>query len=274
MMVDQEALSTAAVAAASGEAQAPAAPESAPSAVALEGLSEFTFNEDKYTPDQFHKIITERESFAKDAAEYKKEKEFFDNYETDIENVIADPRLAERFKSIYPPKYHAKLDRELKKLSPATAPNSPAQPAPVPREILDQIRRHEERIAFFERREFENATAAASAKIDAIMPKLLEKYPLAFDKEVYMRAEEEINNKRPLNDQVWERLTRESHEGAKKRSDREQSRIMKSQLEKGQRGADSGPGGASPGQAPVKPKTFAEAQAAWMEDVRQKKGIG
>ncbi len=273
MMVDQEALTTAAVNGASGEAAAPA-PVTTPSMTELDGLSEFSFQGEKYTPDQLHKMFSEHKTYASQADEYKKEKEYSDNLQIDLDNVLADPRLADKFKATYPKKYHPILDRYLSTNGQPPAQSGPAQPAPLPKEFLNDFQAMRQKIMTMEQRDFENATAAASAKIDAIMPKLLEKYPMAIEDQVYTRAEAVINSKQKLTDQVWERLVRESHEQFQKKADRVYGEKMKSQLEKGQRGADVGPGGASPGQAPVKPKTFAEAQAAMMEHVRQQKGIG
>jgi hypothetical protein len=274
MMVDQEALSTAAVTAASNTEAPAAAPETTPSLTELDGLSEFTFQGEKYTPDQLHKFITEHKSFSEQASEYKKEKEYADNLQIDLDNVLADPRLAEKFKATYPKKYHAVLDGYLRTNGQAPAQSNPAQPASLPKEFLNDFNLMRQEMQTIKQREFENATAAASAKIDAILPKLLEKYPMAIEDQVYSRAEKMLHDKQVLNEQAWERLVRESHNQFQKRADRVYGEKMKSQLEKGQRGADSGPGGASPGQAPVKPRTFAEAQAAMMEHVRQTKGIG
>ncbi len=274
MMVDQEALSTAANAAASNTEAPAVAPETKPSLTELDGLSEFTFQGEKYTPDQLHKMFTEHKTYAQQSTEYKKEKEYSDNLQIDLDNVLADPRLAEKFKATYPKKYHAILDGYLRTNGQAPAQSQPAQPAPLPKEFLSEWQNMRQEMNTIKQREFEHATAAASAKIDAILPKLLEKYPMAIEDQVYSRAEAVINSKQVLNDQTWERLVRESHEQFQKKADRVYGEKMKSQLEKGQRGADVGPGGASPGQAPVKPKTFAEAQAAMMEHVRQQKGIG
>lgn len=275
MMVDQEALTTAAVNAAGQEPAAAPAPETVPSLTELDGLSEFTFQGEKYTPDQLHKMFTEHKTYSQQSEEYKKEKEYSDNLQIDLDNVLADPRLAEKFKATYPKKYHAVLDGYLRTNGQAPAQSNPAQPSPqMPKEFLNEFQAMRQEVMTMKQRDFENATAAASAKIDAIMPKLLEKYPMAIEDQVYTRAEAVINSKQKLTDQVWERLVRESHEQFQKKADRVYGEKMKSQLEKGQKGADTGPGGASPGQAPVKPKTFAEAQAAMMEHVRQQKGIG
>ncbi len=273
MMVDQEALTTAAVNGASGEAAAPA-PETAPSLTELDGLSEFTFQGEKYTPDQLHKMFTEHKSFSEQSSEYKKEKEYSENLQIDLDNVLADPRLADKFKATYPKKYHGVLDRYLQTNGQTTAQSQTAQPPTLPKEFLNEFGQVKERLKFFEQRAYDAEVASANAKLDAIVPPLMKKFPMAIEDQVYTRAENILQSGQKLTEKTWERLVRESHESAQKRADQFYGEKMKSQLEKGQRGADVGPGGASPGQAPVKPKTFAEAQAAMLEHVRQQKGIG
>ncbi len=268
--VDHEALNTAVIA---GQQEAPAvAPEAAPSMTELDGLSEFTFQGKKYTPDQLHKVLNEYESFSSQMPEYKKEKEYSDNLQIDLDNVLADPRLADKFKATYPKKYHGVLDRYLQSNGQAPAQSQPAQAQPqIPREILDQIRRQDERLSFFEQRAFAAETASAAAKIDAILPKLLEKYPMADDSSVYTAAERVIESKQVLNDKTWERLVRENHEINQKRADRVYGAKLKSQIEKGQRGQDIGPGGANPGQAPKRPRTFDEAREAALESIKSQR---
>ncbi len=273
MMVDQEALTTAAVNGASGEAVAPA-PVTTPSMTELDGLSEFSFQGEKYTPDQLHKMFTEHKTYSSQADEYKKEKEYSDNLQIDLDNVLADPRLAEKFKATYPKKYHAVLDGYLKTNGQAPAQSNTAQSPTLPKEFLNEFGQVKERLKFFEQRAYDAEVASANAKLDAIVPPLMKKFPMAIEDQVYTRAENILQSGQKLTEKTWERLVRESHESAQKRADQFYGLKMKSQLEKGQRGADVGPGGASPGQAPVKPKTFAEAQAAMMEYVRQQKGIG
>jgi len=266
--VDHNALATAAAAAPTEQAQAP---EAAPSLTELDGLSEFTFQGEKYTPEQLHKMFTEHKTYAEQADKFKKEEEYSNNLQIDLDNVLADPRLAEKFKATYPKKYHAILDRYLATNGQAAAQSQPAQNAQLPREFQNEFSQVKERLQMFEQRAFQAEVESANAKIDAIVPKLQEKFPMAIEDQVYSRAEQVIQSGQKLTDKTWERLFRESHEQFQKRADRVYGAKMKSQIEKGQRGQDVGPGGATPGQAPVKPRTFAEAQEAMIASLRGQK---
>jgi hypothetical protein len=266
--VDQAALTTA-VEAGQNTDTTPA-PEATPSITELDGLSEFTFQGQKFTPDQLHKIFGEHKTFSEQSSEYKKEKEYSDNLQIDLDNVLADPKLADKFKATYPKKYHAVLDRFLSTGGQSPAQSNPAQPT-LPKEFQNEFQNVKERLQMFEQRAFQAEVESANAKIEAIVPKLLEKYPMADDSTVYTRAEQVLQAGQKLTDKTWERLVRENHEQNQKRADRVYGAKMKSQIEKGQRGQDTGPGGATPGQAPKRPRTFDEAREAALESLKSQR---
>ncbi len=267
--VDQNALTAAAEAGQAPQADTPPAPE-ATALTELDGLSEFTFQGQKYTPDQLHKIFGEHKTFSSQSDEYKKEKEYSDNLQIDLDNVLADPRLADKFKATYPKKYHGVLDRYLQSNGQAPAQSQPAQGS-LPKEFQNEFSQVKERLAMFEQRAFDAEVASANAKIDAIVPKLLEKFPMADDGSVYQKAEQVIQSGQKLTEKTWERLVRENHEQNQKRADRVYGAKMKAQQEKGQRGQDIGSGGATPGQAPKRPRTFDEAREAALESLKSQR---
>src|SRR5579872_2929965 len=85
-----------------------------PQTTELDGLSEFTFQGEKYNPEQFHKILSEYKNYAQQSKEWEAEKKFTENLQIDLDNVLQRPELAQKFKEIYPQKYHAVLDKFLK----------------------------------------------------------------------------------------------------------------------------------------------------------------
>ncbi len=264
--VDQNALATAAEA---GNQSAAPAPEAAPSLTELDGLSEFTFQGEKYTPDQLHKMLGEHKTYSEQLTDYKKDKEYADNLQIDLDNVLADPRLADKFKATYPKKFHAILDRYLSTGGQSPAPSQPAQSQSLPREFQDEFMSMKDRLSQFEQRSFQAEVESANAKIEALVPPLLEKFPMADETTIYSRAEAVLQSGQKLTEKTWERLVRENHEQNQKRADRVYGAKLKSQMEKGQRGQDTGPGGASPGAAPVKPRTFDEAREAMLASMKR-----
>lgn len=238
----------------------------------LDGLSEFTFQGEKLTPDQLHRMKSEHKHYAEQLSSYEQNKQYVDNLDADIENVLSDPRLADRFKQTYPKmvngiNVHSYLDRLLSNQRPGETQQT-AQSATLPKEFLNEFGELKRGLQFLTQDALQAKTEAAGAKIDAILPKLMDKFPLADQDTILMRAEKFLEAKGSLNEQTWERFARESHQAKQKQFDQYQAAQLKTQLEKGRRSADTGPGGATPGQAPVKPRNFEEAQAAMIKHVQ------
>lgn len=269
MNVDHSALETAVTNATADKGQDAAAPASAQvDGTNLDGISEFTFQEQKYTPEKLSEILREYQKLNEQSKSFADQERFEKNLEADLDAVLEDPRLAAKFKSVYPAKYHGIVDRLLRdqRQEPTAQPQT-AQSS-LPKEFLSEFEQLKGKLAFFEDRAYQTEVKAANAQIDKIVTPLFQKFPMAVEDVVFLKAEQAIAKDGPLSDKAWERIVRESHEANKKKSDQFNERQLKAQLEKGQRGQDTGPGGAAPGQAPVKPRNFGEAQEALLKHLR------
>lgn len=242
----------------------------APQITDLDGLSEFTFQGEKYSPDRLHQIFGEWKTNSEKMTEYEKEIQFANNLQIDLDNVLTDPRLADKFKATYPKKYHAILDRYLSSNGQAQAQSQPAQSS-LPKEFMSEFNQMKERLTFHEQRAYDAEVMSANAKLDATLPPLFTKYEMANEDQVYARAEALIQGGQKLTDKTWERLVRESHESMQKKADQVYSAKLKTQLEAGKRGQDVGPGGATPGAAPKKARTFDEAREEMLKHVYAQK---
>lgn len=253
------------------EGAAGAADQAAEQIVDLDGLSSFKYQGNTYTPDQLLDIFQGYQKYGETSAYVSEDEKYWSNVFVDIEKVVRDPNLTDAFKQTYPKRFHAFLDRELNRSQqgqgsarqPGESPESKMQ---LPPELMEKLNRVDAMEQYIHRAEVE----AASAKIDALLPPLLQKYELADEDKVLMAAEKLLSRGQKLTDAAWERLVREDHERTQKRADKVYEAKLKSQLKKGEEGRDTGPGGATPGQAPVKPRTFAEAQAAMIASMRNK----
>ncbi len=248
------------------ETSAPETIESAPKATELDGLSEFSFGGEKYTPDRFQEILSQYKTYETQAKEYSENKKFEENLETDLDNVLQNPHLAQRFKEIYPKKFHGIVDRMLKtgQAQAQGQQTSQQQQAQLPKELLQTV----DDVKFLKDHIFKTQVEAANAKLDALLPPLFKKFPLANEEQVYAKAEAVFAKNQPMTDAAWERLVRESHEGISKKADQFYSEKLKTQLEKGKQGKDVGPGGVTPGQAPKKAKNFDEAYQEMLKHVQ------
>lgn len=239
-----------------------------PKATELEALSEFSFGGEKLTPDQLQKIMSEHKSYQTQVDEYSKDKKFQDNLEADIDSVLSNPNLASKFKQIYPQKYHGILDRLLKTSSPGETQENKAAPSSLPKEFLNEFNEMKEWKKFQEQRTYQAEVESANAKLDAVLPPMFKKYPMASEDQVYARAESILAKDQKMTDATWERLIRESHEAFVKRADQYHGEKIKTQLEKGKQGKDIGIGGATPGQAPKRAKNFDQAYEEMMSSLK------
>lgn len=244
--------------------------ESAPQITELDGLSKWSFQGKEFTPEEWHEIYQGYEKLSKEHKSWESEKKFSESLETDIENVLEGRATPEKFKAVYPQKYHAILDRFLQSSRQMPAQNTPAQPA-LPKEFLSEFEQLKERLTYHERRAYDAEVQAANAKLDTMLPPLFKKYEMANEEQVYARAEALLQKNQVLTEKTWERLVRESHEQMQKRADQVYSAKIKKQTEIGQRGADGGPGGAAPGQAP-KRRSFEQATEAMIASLKGQAG--
>lgn len=242
-----------------GQAEAPAAEQAQPSITSLDSLSEFEFQGEKFTPDRFQEVYKGYKSYGEQVKQSQAEDRYWSNLDTDIESVLADPTLADKFKSIYPQKFHRVLERVL------GSSNKPAQQSQaLPKEYLAKLSKIDQLEQNFQ----QMSVDAANAKLDAILPKLYDKYPLANEDQVLSRAEAMISQGMKLTEGVWERIAKESHEFVSKKADAYYKKQLQTQTEKGQLGKDAPAGGQPAGRAPQKFTSFEEAGKAAMAHIK------
>lgn len=244
--------------------------EQAPSVTDLDALSEFSFQGKKYSPDKLLEIVNGYEKLSETQQSFSKDQEYLENLDADIEAVLKNPALAEKFKALYPQKFHTILDRVLKTNRPDTATPQPAQNA-LPPEVMQKLQALEQWKQTQEQRAHQAEVQSATAQIDKITEPLYKKFPMADETAVLAKAEALLNAGTKLTEKTWERIIRENHESAQKRWDQYQGATLQQQMEKGRRAQDVPLGGATPGQAP-KRRTMAEAEEALIAHVKQMQG--
>ncbi len=239
------------------------APE-APSITNLDSLSEFEFQGNKYTPERLQEVFQGYQTLSQKEKSYQAEDRFWQNLDTDLQSVMQDPNLAAKFKQIYPQKFHTILDRMLGRDS-----HSASQPQGIPKEFLNELGQLKNGYQTMQQRLEQIEVEKANAQLDAILPKLADKYPLSVEDAVLARAEAFISQGGKMTDAVWDRFAKESHDGVKKKADSHYQKELQTQLEKGRQSSDTGPGGAPPGKAPPRgPRTFEDAQKAYMAHLK------
>jgi hypothetical protein len=265
-MNDNDQALTAANASTPDTAPASAAPEG-PATTDIDGLSEFTWQGEKWTPDKWSQVYNDYKKLSEQSKSFADNEKYQKNFRTDLDAVLKDPEhLVEKFKKIYPKDYHEVLDLILERRQAQAQPQS-ARPS-LPPEMKSQIDEMSQRLKFFEDRAYQSEVQNASAQIDKITTPLFEKFALANEDQVYSRAEQMVTSGQKMTASAWERLIRESHEQMSKKSDRVNGAKLKEQIEKGKRGADTGPGGSAPGVAPKKAQTISQATDEYIASLR------
>lgn len=237
----------------SSTGQAPSEQDPAqPEIVNLDGMSKFQFQGQELTPDRLQEVFQGYKTLSERQKQSQSEERFWSNLDTDIENVLANPNLASQFKSIYPEKFHRVLDRILA----GKSPESTQQNQGLPKEVMAKLSQVDELRTMIH----QQAVESANAKLDAVLPPLYTKYPMANEDQVLARAEAMLSQGMKLTDSAWDRIVKESHEAMTKKADAFYKKQLQVQIDKGQAGKDAPNGGMVPGKAPAKPRTFADAE--------------
>lgn len=240
----------------------------APSITSLDSLSEFEFQGEKYTPERLQEMLQGYQSYGRKVQEYESEAKYIKNLDIDLESVAQNPALASEFKRIYPQRFHALVDRLLGK-----SQGEQQTQGAIPKEFLNEFGQLKSGYQSMREQLHQMAVESANAKLEATLPKLWEKFPLAVEDAVLARAEGFLANGGKLTEQVWERLAKESHEAVRKKADSHYKKELQTQIHKGKEGGDIGPGGAAPGKAPPRTKTFDEAREQMIAHLKAQGGF-
>lgn len=243
-----------------GQAESTQGAEAQPQRVSLDGLSEFDYQGETLTPDRLQEVFKGYKSYEQVQRQLAEETRYKANLRTDLESVRQDPSLAQKFKSIYPREYHDLVDMLMSGQTQATQTQGA-----IPKEVMARFAEVDNLKASIQ----QMAIESANAKLDAILPKLYEKYPLANEDQVLARAEAMLSNGAKLTDQAWERIAKESHEAMTKKSDAYYKKQLQTQQDKGQAGKDAGVGGSVPGKAPMKFKDFDGAREGMIAELKR-----
>lgn len=194
----------------------------APSAADLDAFSEFTFQGEKFTPESLADIVKGFREMNDLDSTYNKEVKYYHNLDTDLKAVRENPQLADKFKSVYPQKFHAYLDYVLKK----DAKEVPAQTHNLPKEWEQKLSTIEQKIKEYEQGTYQSQVEAAQAQLDQTLEKLKTKYPNADDDVVLAKAEVLASQGHKITQGTWERLVKQSHESFAKRAAQYQKTLL------------------------------------------------
>jgi hypothetical protein len=225
----------------------------APSIPDLDSMERFKYAGRELTPKELQSMVLMQSDYTKKTQALAEERKYYDNLSADLAAVKANPAMVEKFKSIYPEKFHSYLGY----VTPAQhAQAQQAQQAQQYAQIDPQVM---QRFQALEADMNTRAVAAINAELDAKFKTLSEKFPYSDEESAIARAQALIDRGEKLTDKVWEGIWKSVHEKNEAKFKQLQSQAAQKQKSANAKGKDVASGGGIPGQAPVKPKTIKEA---------------
>lgn len=226
--------------------------------VELDKYNKFKFQGEEYTPEQFHELISENKRIKESG--HGEDAKYWSNLDADLKKIQNNPQLISQFKQVYPKHFHRFVGQQNVTTKPIQTKKETSQNLPPEvRQEIDSLRQTVDELRLNNQ---QSAMQAELTQLDALVPDMLKQFPLASEDEVMARAEILSDKGVRITKAGWEKLFRTSHEGMRKRSDAFYKSEFKAQRDKSQKGLDVGSGGQAPGQAPVVPRTLAEATEA------------
>ena len=208
-------------------------------------------------------IAEQRRQFEDERRQWISQQEQTEKYESnldaDIQNVLRDPSLVDKFKEIYPQKYHAKIDQAMNQTFGDQ--NSPQRSQTLLEQRLKSIEgRFQSQDMERAKSAFDKEVQANSEILESNITRLATKYPNADEDSVVARAEYMALSIKKDQDfdknfsSLLEKLYKENNQFHDDRYKKIYSQKVEQQKQANSRGRDIGKGGATPASAPTKMK--------------------
>lgn len=200
----------------------------------------------------------------------EQEQKYADNFAADVQHVINNPELLEKFKELYPARYHGSLERILQNVRTdsvgqtqgAGAIERQTGQSNVDPVMLKKLQAIETEMNFFRQQREENdknyraqEVATAEAEISSTFDKLSKKYPMA-DEVNCINAGQMYLDQNPgekkVPEKVWDNIFKSVNDMHTERYKAHYREQIKNQKLANSKGKDTPAGGGTPGSAPVK----------------------
>jgi hypothetical protein len=233
----------------------------------LEKVERFKYEGREWTPQELKSAMMMQADYTRKTQEIAQERKYYENLSSDLRSVRENPALAEEFKKVYPEKFHNYLEYISQNTQSASQAQQYQQQSIQQQVVKPSI--DPEFKARFEQLESawkEQEVQKAQAQLDSIYDKFSKKYEMADERVVTATAQHLLSQGTKLDESTWEKLFKQEHDRTQERYQAHYKNQIKQQQDAGKRARDAGPGGGTPGQAPVK-RTFDEATAAALSDL-------
>lgn len=234
----------------------------------LDKLERFRFQGKEWSAKDLRNAYLMREDYTRKTQALSKEREaiteaakYRDNFDTDLQSVIANPKLLDQMRSVYPKEYVAVAEKILGRLE---------RPQLTPKETDPEFQQLKGELAEWRREREEQEVKNVETWLDTTYQKLSTKYPDANSELVTARAEAASKQGTQITEAVLDKLFKQSHAetlGLKSKWEKATKDKATKQIKTGAEGRDIGPGGGIPGSAPRGFKTIKEATSAFLQDI-------
>ncbi len=232
----------------------------------LDKLDRFRFSGREWKRDEFRSALMRQEDYSRKTQELAETRRFADNFAHDLKTVMGNPARFEEFKRIYPKEFVQIAEGVLKNARGGHGPN--AQPTEPTSEPNPEIQALKDEFQQLKQEREAQAVEQIQGWLDHQFGILSKKYPNADPEVVNARAEVAARQGVKITAEALDKLFKDHHGQVKARLDKAASETIKKQISVGKEGKDIGAGGGVPTGAPKSPKTFKEAQAMMIEDLK------
>ena len=246
-----------------------------PQIVDLDSLDKVKYKGRELTREELERTFMFQSDYTKKTQALSEDRKYYDNLQYDLENVIGNPKLVQKFKEVYPEKFHKFLEYAVKNTSeteaqvPQQVQNQQAVDPAIER-ILGEISELKATKQEWEAERMAASTQKAEAHINEVTAKYGKKYDLADEETVLSRAQmyweknkEELraNKQSQIPEAAWEQIYKSVHERNQQNAEKYWKTKVDKQTKANESSKDIASGGGTPGQAP-KRLTMSEATQA------------
>ncbi len=236
--------------------------QAAPQIPDLDSMEKFKYGGRELTPKELQSMVLMQSDYTKKTQAIAEERKYYDNLSADLAAVKANPSLADKFKSIYPEKFHSYLgyvaNQQQAQTTQTQAQTTAQQYAQIDPQYMQRFQRLEADMN-------DRAVAAINAELDAKFTKLGEKFPYADEEAAIARAQAFMERGEKITDKVWEGIFKSVHERNEAKFKELQIKANTKQKVANAKGKEAAGGGGIPGNAPRQPKTIKEASKFALE---------
>ncbi len=251
--------------------------------IELDKLEKFKFGGEEWTPATLKAAMLRQQDYTKKTQETAQERKYLDNYKRDLETVRSNPNLASEFKKIYPPQYHYLVDSFLSTSDAETEqPKSEQNQSYLNDPKLKELMHDVTELKTFNQAQ---ATKAATQEIDATLRELVAKHNVPEEARadielVTLKKIEELisfNKENPdrrveITSEIWAKAYEQTYKNFNRTMEAIYKQKVQSQTNASKKAKDTGAGGGTPGQAPVK-TSLKDVRQQMLNDIKTGKAM-